>query len=112
MTMVLVSTIISNGGVNILGSYVVLRVAEKHTCNVSTVVAAVGIWGGILVSALIAYSNLEKFETIRDQSFEAIIGSLSKENVSMKMREIYEEKVNDIIKAFMEDDLKKEITYI
>lgn len=110
MTMVLVSTIISNGGVNILGSYVVLRVAEKH--NVSTVVAAVGIWGGILVSALIAYSNLEKFETIRDQSFEAIIGSLSKENVSMKMREIYEEKVNDIIKAFMEDDLKKEITYI
>lgn len=110
MTRVLVSTIISNGGVNILGNYVVSRVAEKH--NVSTVVAAVGIGGGILVSGLIAYSMLEKYATIRDQSFETIIGSLSKKNVSVKMREIYEEKVNNVIKAFMEDDLKNEITNI
>ena len=73
-------------------------------------VAAVGIGSGLLMSGLVAFEILEDFKNIREKSFKAILATLSKENVSRKIPEIYTEKIKDIINTFMEDELKKEIT--
>lgn len=103
----LVSTI-GSSGTGLVGSLIVSRLVENQA--VAAVVAAVGIGSGLLMSGLVAFEILEDFKNIREKSFEAIIATLSKENLSGKMREIYTEKIKDIINTFMEDELKKEIT--
>lgn len=103
----LVSTI-GSSGTGLVGSLIVSRLLGNKA--VTTVVAALGIGSGLLMSGLVAFDILDDFTTIREESFEAIISTFSKENLSGKIREIYAEKIKDIINTFMEDELKKEIT--
>ena len=103
----LVSTI-GSSGTGLVGSLIVSRLLGNNA--VAAVVAALGIGSGLLVSGLVAFEILDDFTTIREQSFKAILSTFSKENLSGKIREIYAEKIKDIINTFMEDELKKEIT--
>ena len=102
----LVSTIGSSGP-GLVGGLIISRLGGNNA--LSSVVAALGIGTGFL-EGLLAFDILKNVKTIREQSFEAILATLSKENVSRKIREIYTEKIKDIINTFMEDELKKEIT--
>lgn len=107
ITAALVSTI-GSSGTGLVGSLIVSRLVGNNA--VAAVVAAVGIGSGLLMSGLVAFEILDDFKTIREQSFEAILATFSKENLSRKIREIYTKKIKEIINTFMEDELKKEIT--
>ena len=106
MAAALISTI-GSSGTGLVGSLIVSRLLGNNA--VAAVVAALGIGSGLLVSGLLAFEILDDFTTIRENSFKAIISTLSKENLNGKIREIYTEKIKDIINTFMEDELKKEI---
>ena len=112
MAAALVSTI-GSSGTGLVGSLIVSRLVGNNAA--AAVVAALGIGSEkleLLMSGLVAFDILDDFKTIREQSFKAILSTLSKENLSRKIREIYTETIKDIIKTFMEDELNKEITYL
>lgn len=70
------------------------------------------IAGEIFGSILAAANIIETFENIRENAFLAKIGILTKENIRHSLKEKYSEAISNMIKQFLEGDLKAEINKI
>lgn len=95
-------------GPGLIGSLMVSHFLGNQ--GVSKIVAALSIGGGIVLTGVVAFDVLDNYDTIRGMSFETLLNTLSKEKLEKNIRGIYKEKIKNIIKTFLEDELKKEIT--
>lgn len=74
-------------------------------------IAAAGIVGGIIFSALMI-ARADDFETTREKAFQARVDALTKKQVKYFLREYYFEPIQKIKRAFLEGDLEKEMNKI
>lgn len=75
-------------------------------------IAAAGILGEIVITGLVAIDVVDDFDTVRQNTFKAIINVLTKENLRSYLRKRYVGVCQKIIRAFLEGELEKEIIKI
>lgn len=94
-------------GCGLLGSFLINRFVSNSGVMID--IANVGILSGIFLSSLIAYDVVDRFEIVRENAFRARINAFTKKDIKDTLRREYYEKINKIIRPFLEEDLKNEI---
>lgn len=94
-------------GCGLLGSFLINRIVSNSGVMID--IANVGILSGIFLSSLIAYDVVDRFEIVRENAFRARINAFTKKDIKDTLRREYYEKINKIIRSFLEEDLKNEI---
>lgn len=109
-----ITTAIASGvipsGAGLLGSFLVNRIVSNSGVMIG--IATAGILSGIFLSSLITYDVLDGFEVVRENAFRARINAFTKKDIKDTLRKEYFEKIKNIIRAFLEGDLEKEISKI
>lgn len=97
-------------GTALLGSVVMTRLTSDP--NILLGVAAAGVFSGLVCSAFSALEVFDDSETVCKNAYIARMNALSKENIRFALKERYNAVIRKIIKNFLEDDLKGEISKI
>lgn len=103
-----INSVLASTEVGLVSFLIIRAVSVLHSFGI----AAAGILGEIVITGLVAIDVVDDFDTVRQNTFKAIINVLTKENLRSYLRKRYVGVCQKIIRAFLEGELEKEIIKI
>ncbi|XP_062581662.1 mitofusin-1-like [Saccostrea cucullata] len=100
-------SLIAPSGTAVAGSMAMMYMSVSP--KAAQAVAAAGVVTGLVVTGLVALDVLDDYEEVVKNAYKARIDKLTQPKIKKKLRKTYEKRFKDIIKSFLEGDLKREI---
>lgn len=97
-------------GAGVVFSFVLYRIAMTPAILIP--VATVGIVTGLVMVGLQALEVLDDFDTVCSNAFMARVKVFTVDEIKRNLRKAYFERIKEIIEAFLDGDLKREIERI
>lgn len=97
-------------GAGVVFSFVLYRIARTPAILVP--VATVGILTGLVMVGLQALEVVDDFDTVCSNAFMARVKVFTVDEIKRNLRKAYFERIKEIIEAFLDGDLKREIERI